>query len=104
VTGNASALSVRWSAPSVGSVDHYVVAARPVTGNFYNTRVRADASQMHASPTPTALGVDVATPYFVSVAAVDGQGHESLFGYPEYRCDSSGCVVPQAALNVTATQ
>jgi hypothetical protein len=47
--------------------------------------------------------LDPATPYFVSVAAVDAAGHESLFAYPEYRCDASGCVVPAAALNITAT-
>jgi hypothetical protein len=37
------------------------------------------------------------------VAAVDAAGHESLFAYPEYRCDAGGCVVPAAALNITAT-
>jgi hypothetical protein len=36
------------------------------------------------------------------VAAVDAGGHESLFAYPEYRCDTVSCVVPSDALNVTA--
>jgi hypothetical protein len=54
--------------------------------------------------TPAGLGVDSTQPYFISVAAVDARGHESLFAYPEFRCDTSGCVVPPAALNVTATK
>ena len=40
--------------------------------------------------------------FYISVAAVDAAGHESLFAYPEYRCDTSSCVVPSDALNVTA--
>ena len=39
--------------------------------------------------------------FFVSVAAVDAEGHESLFAYPEYRCDASGCVVQPGSLDVT---
>jgi hypothetical protein len=102
-SGTAMAATLGWTAPSSGAVDHYVVAGRPVTENFYHTRVGVDAGQASAVVTPTALGVDPANPYFVSVAAVDAAGHESLFAYPEYRCDTSGCVVPTAALNITAT-
>jgi hypothetical protein len=103
-SGNASAPSVTWTAPASGIVDHYVVAARPVTENFYHSRVRAGASATSAQVAPADLGVDPASPYFLSVAAVDAAGHESLFAYPEYRCDASGCVVPAGALNVTATK
>jgi hypothetical protein len=67
--------------------------------------VRFDPSQKSASPSPAALGVDPAGAYFLSVAAVDATGHESLFAYPEYRCDSSaGCVIPAGALDITATK
>jgi hypothetical protein len=104
VAGNAGAPKLTWSAPSTGAVDHYVIAARPATENFYHTRVTVAGSLTTATVGPAALGVDGANPYFISVAAVDAKGHESLFAYPEYRCDASQCVVPAAALNVTATQ
>jgi hypothetical protein len=102
-SGTAMGAMLTWTAPSAGAVDHYVVAGRPVTENFYHARMSVDAAQTSAVVTPTALGVDPANPYFVSVAAVDALGHESLFAYPEFRCDTSGCVVPAAALNITAT-
>lgn len=102
-SGTSEGPMLTWTPPSAGIVDHYVVAARPVTDNFYHSRVRADAAQTSATVSPTALDVDGATPYFISVAAVDAAGHESLFAYPEYRCDGSGCIVPPAALNITAT-
>jgi Zn-dependent M28 family amino/carboxypeptidase len=101
--GTAAMPMLTWTAPAIGAVDHYVVAARPVTENFYRTRVRVGASQTTSMVTPAGLGVDASSPYFVSVAAVDAAGHESLFAYPEYRCDAGGCVVPAGALNVTAT-
>jgi Zn-dependent M28 family amino/carboxypeptidase len=101
--GTAAAPALSWTAPSTGPVDHYVVAARPVTENFYRARVRVGGAQTSAAPSPADLGVDPSSPYFFSVAAVDAAGHESLFAYPEYRCDASGCVVPAAALNITAT-
>jgi hypothetical protein len=104
VTGNATGPKLTWAAPSGGPVDHYVVAARPVTENFYHSRVRVDATATSAPMTPAGLGVDSTQPYFISVAAVDARGHESLFAYPEFRCDPSGCVVPPAALNITATK
>jgi hypothetical protein len=49
------------------------------------------------------LGIPPATAYYVSVAAVDAAGHESLYAYPEFRCDSRNtCSQPANALNVTA--
>jgi hypothetical protein len=102
-TGNAFSPKLTWAAPA-GPVDHYVVAARAVTENFYNARVHVDGTMTSAAPAPVGLGVDPAKPYFVSLAAVDAQGNESLFAYPELRCDPNGCAVPPAALNVTATK
>ena len=52
-----------------------------------------------------ALGLKPGSSFYVSVAAVDAEGHESLYAYPEYRCSSSGgCSVPRGALDVTATR
>src|SRR5260370_11822852 len=104
VTGDASSAKLTWTAPSTGAIDHYVVAARPAAENFYRSRVRVDGTATNTAVTPSGLGVDSTQPYFISVAAVDTRGHESLFAYPEFRCDASGCVVPPAALNVTATK
>jgi hypothetical protein len=92
-----------WSAPPAGSVDHYVVAARATTENLYHARVRVAGSLTRTQVAPSSMGVDPTKPYFVSVGAVDANGHESLFAYPEYRCDPTQCVVPAAALNITAT-
>jgi hypothetical protein len=103
VGGNGDGPTLRWSTPPTGSVDHYVVSARPTTENFYRARVRVAGSLTQAQVAASSLGVDPTTPYFVSVGAVDANGHESLFAYPEYRCDPMQCVVPTAALNITAT-
>jgi hypothetical protein len=103
-SGNAAAPMLKWAPPDTGAVDHYVVAGRAATENFYHARVTVNSAQTSASVAPAALGVDPANGYFLSVAAVDVHGHESLFAYPEYRCDGNGCVVPPGALNITATQ
>ncbi|HLZ10574.1 MAG TPA: hypothetical protein VKT80_18455, partial [Chloroflexota bacterium] len=102
-SGNGVGPMLSGSAPATGAVDHYVVAARATTENFYHARARVAGSLNHVAVAPSSLGVDPTKPYFVSVGAVDGGGHESLFAYPEYRCDPNQCVVPAAALNVTAT-
>jgi hypothetical protein len=51
---------------------------------------------------PHALGLNPGDSFFVSVSAVDKQGHESLFAYPEVRCDSTSCAIPPYAYNFTA--
>jgi hypothetical protein len=38
------------------------------------------------------------------VSAQGDGGHESLFAYPEFRCDGSGCAIPAGALNITASK
>ena len=103
-SGTAAGPALTWAAPSTGAVDHFVVAARPATENSYRSRVRVEPAQTSARPAPAELGVDPASPYFLSVAAVDASGHESLFAYPEYRCEAGACVVPSGALNITATK
>jgi hypothetical protein len=94
-----------WSPPASGpAVDHYVIAARSSAENFYHARLAVPASKTSQSVTAADLGIGGATVFYVSVAAVDAAGHESLFAYPEYRCTSTSCVVPPDALNVTAMQ
>jgi Peptidase family M28 len=103
VTGSATSLALKWSPPATGQpVDHYVLAARSTAENFYRGRLLVPAGGTSATVGASDLGVADAPSFFVSVAAVDAAGHESLFAYPEYRCDPSGCVVPPAALDVTA--
>ena len=95
--------TVGWMAPASGpAVDHYVIAARPSTENFYRTRVAVPAGTTSRMVTGAELGVTGSAIFYISVAAVDAAGHESLFAYPEYRCTSTSCVVPSDALNVTA--
>jgi hypothetical protein len=102
---NAAPLTLSWTAPSSGPpVDHYVVAARPATANFYRRRVTFPAGTTGAQLTAAELDVTAGSNFYVSIAAVDGSGHESLFAYPEYRCDATKCAVPADALNVTARQ
>jgi Zn-dependent M28 family amino/carboxypeptidase len=99
---SAGPVSLTWAAPASGSaVDHYVVAGRATTENFYHARVAAPKTATSASVTPAALGIAGAPAFFVSVAAVDALGHESLFAYPEYRCDSTSCVVQPGSTDVT---
>jgi Zn-dependent M28 family amino/carboxypeptidase len=101
-SGNAAAVELRWSPPAVGTIDHYVVAARAVTDNFYARRVRVESTLTSASLRADELGIEGGGAFYVSVAAVNAAGHESLFAYPEYRCDSTSCVVPPGSLNITA--
>jgi hypothetical protein len=103
-TGNAAAtVSVSWTAPVSGAaVDHYVIAGRDAGENFYHARVMVPATVTSHDVTAADLGIAGSAAFFVSVAAVDADGHESQFAYPEYRCDSASCAVPAGALNVTA--
>jgi peptidase M28-like protein len=73
--------------------DTFVVAARPVTENFYHQRITV-AKKSSTVLTPQALGLNPGDSFFISAATVDGKGHESLFAYPEVRCDSTSCAIP----------
>src|SRR5262249_28549706 len=98
----AAPVALRFAAaPGAAAVDHFVVAARAASENFYRRRVVAAGGASTLSVTPADLGVAGAPAFFLSIAAVDAAGHESLFGYPEYRCDAAGCAVPPRALDVT---
>jgi hypothetical protein len=93
-------VTLTFAAAPGDKVEQFIIAARPTTANFHTGRVRVHASG--AFVTPQQLGIDAGQAFFISVSALGNGDHESLFGYPEYRCDASGCVVPAGALNITA--
>jgi hypothetical protein len=64
--------------------------------------VIAPASSVSRQVTAAELGLATGSAFFISVASVDAAGHESLFGYPEYRCDSAACSVQAGSLDITA--
>jgi acetylornithine deacetylase/succinyl-diaminopimelate desuccinylase-like protein len=104
---SSSTVKLTWSAPASGpAVDHYVISARSYTKNFYRTRFFVPGASTSANARVVEdLGIASGTPYYLSVAAVDARGHESLYAYSEYRCDASNnCSRPSDALNVTATR
>jgi len=87
-----------WDPPKAGKADHYVLAARSVNDNLYTRRVRVNGLNA------TFDTAQVPGPYYVSVAAVDAKGHESLFAYPELRCEDGQCAVPPDANDITTTK
>jgi hypothetical protein len=95
-------VSVRFEEPERGRVDHFVVAARSINETFYRKRLAISLPSEDRVISPQALGLNPGDAFFVSVSAVDKQGHESLFAYPEVRCDSTACAIPSYAYNVTA--
>ena len=99
---NSSPVTVSWAAATGAGVDHYVIAARPITSDVYATRIVVPGSATSATVSASALGIFPGTSFFISVAAVDADGHESLFAYPEYRC-SVICEVQPNSLAVTTT-
>jgi acetylornithine deacetylase/succinyl-diaminopimelate desuccinylase-like protein len=99
----ADTWTLSWSAPASGPApDHYVIAARPTTENLYGARLVVPASSTSRQVTAAELGLAPASEAFVSVAAVDVAGHESLFAYPEYRCTETTCSVQPGSLDITA--
>jgi hypothetical protein len=77
-----------------GGADHYIAAARSVNENFYRQRIVVTPGSNQII-TPQQLGFNPGDAFFISVAAVDAAGHESLFAYPEMRCDTTACVAVQ---------
>jgi hypothetical protein len=99
--GNAVAgVTLHFERPEDSRVDHFVVAARSINENFYRQRVVISGDGGRISP--QTLGFNPGDAFYVSVASVDRQGHESLFAYPEVRCDSINCAIPSYAFDVTA--
>jgi hypothetical protein len=97
-TGNAvQGIRLSFDGPQEGDVDHFVVAARSVNENFYRQRIVVSEGDNRLI-SPQALGLNPGDSFFVSVSAVDSAGHESLFAWPEVRCDSNACVIPSYAV------
>jgi len=97
-----SGVNVTFSAAPGDKVKHFIVAARPTTASFHTGRVRVQGTS--AFVTPKQLGIAPGQAFFISVSAQGDGHHESLFGYPEYRCDASSCVVPAGALDITTSK
>jgi hypothetical protein len=101
---SSGGVALTWSPPSSGPVEQYVISARGIAENLYRTRVVVPADAVSATLSLIDdLGISSGSAY-ISVAAVDAAGHESLYAYPEYRCTSRSCSVPSGSLNVTATR
>src|SRR5215469_8783945 len=95
--GNAvQGIRLNFNGPQDGDVDHFVVAARSVNENFYRQRITVSEGDNQLI-SPQALGLNPGDSFFVSVSTVDSAGHESLFAWPEVRCDSSACAIPAYA-------
>ena len=101
-TGNSvQGVRIRFNSDDDG-IAHFVVAARSINENFYRQRVVLSDDSSERPLSAQALGFNSGDSFYISVAAVDGQGHESLFAYPEVRCDSNACAIPSYAFDVTA--
>jgi hypothetical protein len=97
-SGNSSqGVSLSFDGPGDGDIDHFVVAGRSVNENFYRQRVVVSEGDNQLI-SPQVLGFNPGDSFFVSVSTVDSQGHESLFAWPEVRCDSSACGIPSYAV------
>jgi hypothetical protein len=102
-TGNATAgVNLTFAAAAGDRIQTFIVAARSTGENFHSGRVRVRGTS--AFVTAAQLGIAPGQPFFISVAAQDDGHHESLFGYPEFRCDASACVVPAGALAITTSK
>ena len=102
-TGNAiQGIRLSFSGPQNGDIDHFVVGARSVSENFYRRRIIVSEGDGQLI-SPQALGLNPGDSFFVSVSTVDSAGHESLFAWPEVRCDSSACVIPPYATTSVPT-
>jgi hypothetical protein len=95
-------VTVTFNAAPGDDVEKFIVAARPTTANFHTGRVRVEGTR--ARVTARQLGIAPGQSFFISVAAQGDGHHESLFAYPEFRCDATGCAIPAGALNTTASK
>src|SRR5215468_10952474 len=102
-TGNSlQGIKLNFNGPQDGDVNHFVVAARSVSENFYRRRIIVSEGDGQLI-SPQALALNPGDSFFVSVSTVDSAGHESLFAWPEVRCDSSACAIPPYAATFVPT-
>jgi hypothetical protein len=87
-----------WSA--VEGAASYVVAVRPIGEPYYRLRMPAKEPALDAAVKD--FGIVTDEPFFISAAAIDGAGHESLFAYPEIRCEKGVCAAPAGAADPKA--
>ena len=100
--GNSmTGVKLHFERPEDSFVDHFVVAARSINENFYRQRV-VIAHPGGQPITAQTLGLNPGDSFYISIASVDRHGHESLFAYPEVRCDATSCAIPSYAFDVTA--
>ena len=101
-------VTLTFNAAPGDKVEKFIVAARATSENFYRARVRVEAEGRRGSVTafvtPQQLEMAPGQSFFISVSARGDGGHESLFAYPEFRCDGSGCAIPAGALDITASK
>jgi Peptidase family M28 len=101
-SGNANAVTLAITPAQGDNVNKFAVSARLTTSNFFN-KDRVLVVGNTASVTPKQLGIRNGESFFITVSALDDVGHESLFAWPEFRCDAAGCVAP-ATWNNLATK
>jgi hypothetical protein len=99
---SSDSIKVSWQPPQTGGVDHFVIAARSVSENFYRRRISVNGDKNFKTIGAGELGFHPGDSYFISVASVDANGHESLFAAPEIRCDPTSCVNPAGAQTLAA--
>ncbi len=99
-SGNASRIRFSW-APA-DRVHHCALAARPAGEPYYRRRIEVPADRTSFEASATDFGILTVEPLYVSIAAVDGEGHESQFAYPELRCDETQCAAPPGSRDATA--
>jgi len=103
-TANGSAtadLTMTWSASP--GIDHFVLVARTIDEDLHSVRLRVPSTSNTLTLPSSVLGFEPGKAFYLSIAAVDAAGHESIYAYPEVRCDEAGCAVPEGATDVTLT-
>jgi Zn-dependent M28 family amino/carboxypeptidase len=88
--GSAKSIALDWVS---GPADHFTIHVRAVTSVVTSETKRIDGSLREVTIQPNVGG-----PVFVTIAANDAAGHESMLA-PEWRCEGT-CVGPST--NVTA--
>jgi hypothetical protein len=100
-------LTLSWTPPSAPGPDvaSYVVRMRLSSETLYRPTVAtATADARSISIRQLDLGIPDQESFFVSVAAVDAEGHESPFASPEVRCTISECVIPPGSQDPKAVR
>jgi hypothetical protein len=102
VGGSAKQIRLQWT-PAAAAASRIVVAARSAAENTYRVRRELARSATSLTVSATELGLDATQPFYLSIASMDDDGHESLFAYPEIRCTASNCAAPTDASEITTT-